>query len=111
MGTFFSVIYINDLPNELKTNVKLFADDTSIFTTVKDISESANALNNEISLIWKWAFNWKMLFNQNSSKQAQEVLFSKRKKKKRQLQIHHTLSSIISKRQYQKHFGILLDGN
>ena len=28
----------------------------------------------------QWAFNWKMLFNPDSSKLAQEVLFSRKKK-------------------------------
>ena len=41
--------YINDLPNELKSNAKLFADDTSLFTIVKDKQESADVLNNDLS--------------------------------------------------------------
>ena len=36
---------------ELKTNVKLFADYTSLCTIIEDIIESANALNNDLSLI------------------------------------------------------------
>ena len=35
-----SLVYINDLPNELTSSVKLFADDTSLFTIVKDKNES-----------------------------------------------------------------------
>ena len=35
MGPLLFLIYINDLPSELKSNVKLFADDTSLFTVVK----------------------------------------------------------------------------
>ena len=42
--------YINDLPNGLKSNAKLFADDTSLFTIVKDKNESANTLNNDLLL-------------------------------------------------------------
>ena len=30
------LVYVNDLPNELKSNAKLFADGTSLFTIVKD---------------------------------------------------------------------------
>ena len=30
------LIYINDLTNELKSKAKLFVDDTSLFTIVKD---------------------------------------------------------------------------
>ena len=67
--------------NQLKSNVKLFADDTSLFTTVKDISESTSILNNDTLLISIWAFNWKMLFNPDPTKPAQEGIFSKKKQK------------------------------
>ena len=51
LGPLLFLIYINDLPNKLKSNAKLFADDTSLFTIVKDENESANVLNNDLSLI------------------------------------------------------------
>ena len=79
MGPLLFLIYINDLPNELKSNVKLFVDDTSVFTVVKDKNESANILNNVLQSISTWAYNWKILFNPDSSKPAQEVLFSRKK--------------------------------
>ena len=41
LGPLLFLVYINDLPNELKSSVKLFADDTSLFTIVKDKNESA----------------------------------------------------------------------
>ena len=75
LGPLVFLIYINDLPNKLKSNGKLFADDTSLFTIVKGENESANVLNNDFSLISEWAFNRKMLFNPDPTKPAQEVLF------------------------------------
>ena len=102
------VVLLNDLPNELKSNVKLFADDASLFTIVKDINESASILNNDLLLISKWAFNWKMLFNPDPTKLAQEVIFSKKKK----TQTYQTISLNniqVEKVPYQKHLGILLD--
>ena len=36
LGLLFFLIYINDLPNEMKSNKKLFADDKSLFTIAKD---------------------------------------------------------------------------
>ena len=77
LGSLFFLIYINDLPNELKSNVKLFADDAFLFTIVKDINESTSILNNDLLLICEWNFNWKMLFNPNHTKPAQEVIFFK----------------------------------
>ena len=35
LGPLLFLIYINDLPSELKSNAKLFADDTSLFTIAK----------------------------------------------------------------------------
>ena len=102
------LIYINDLPDELKSNAKLFADDTSLFYIVKDENESANALNHDLSQISKWAFNWKMLFNPDPSKPAQEVLFSRKKKTQSHPEI--SLNNIpVERSSYQKHLGLILD--
>ena len=78
LGPLLFLVYINDLPSELKSNAKLFADDTSLFATVKDKNESANVISDDLLLISKWAFNWKMFFNPNPSRSGQEVLFSRK---------------------------------
>ena len=43
------LIYINDLPNGLNWNAKLFVDYTSLFSVVHNITDSVNLLH-EISL-------------------------------------------------------------
>ena len=60
------------------TNVKLFVDDTSLLSVVHDVNTSANNLNNDLSKINDWAIQWKMSFNPNQSKQALEVLISRK---------------------------------
>ena len=82
LGPLLFLVYIKGLPNELKSSVKLFADDTSLFTIVKDMNESTNILNNDLLLISKWAYNWKILFNLDPSKQAEVVLFLRKIKLK-----------------------------
>ena len=56
----------------------------------------------------KWAFQWKISFNPDPCKQAQEIIFSRKTKR-----ICHPLlrfnNSIISQSPYRKHFGIFLD--
>ena len=88
LGPLLFLIYINDLPNKVKSNAKLFADDTSLFTIVKDKIESANILSNNLLEISKWAYDWKMLFNPDPCKPAQEVVFSRKKK----IQSHPAIS-------------------
>ena len=65
-------IYTNDSPNELKSNIKLFADDTSLFTIEKDINESTSILNNDLLLISKLTYNWKMFLIQILPKQLKK---------------------------------------
>ena len=102
LGPLLFLTYINDLPNELKSNAKLFADDTSLFTIVKDKTESANILSNDLSEISKWAYDWKMLFNPDPCKPAQEVVFSRKKKTQSHPAI--SLNNIqVERTSYQKH--------
>ena len=70
--------YINDLPDYLQSTVKLFVDDTSLFSTVYDPNISASHLESDLKKISHWAYKWKMTFNPDPSKQAQEVLFSRK---------------------------------
>ena len=68
------LIYINDLPNGLKSNVKLFANDTSLFSVIYNITESASVLNSDLSKTDEWALQWKMSFYSDPTKQAQEII-------------------------------------
>ena len=69
------LVYINDLSKNLSSTAKLFADDTSIFSVVHDISLSSLQLNDDLIKISNWAYQWKMSFNPEVTKQAQEVVF------------------------------------
>ena len=73
------LVYINDSPEGLTSNVKLFADDTSLFSVVRDSSSSSITFNEDISKISGWGYKWKMLFDPDASKQAQEIVFSRKK--------------------------------
>ena len=81
LGPLLFLIYINDLLTGLSSNSRLFADDTSLFSVVRDMTSSANILNNDLSKINNWAYQWKISFNPDPSKQAQEVIFSRKIKK------------------------------
>ena len=79
LGPLLFLIYVNDLPNGLKSKCKLFADDTSLFSVAHDLNTSASDINNDLKLISDWAFQWKMSFNPDPGKEAHELIFSRKK--------------------------------
>ena len=103
LGPLLFLIYFKDL-----NNVKLFADDTSLFSVVHDTQTSANDLNKDLEIMNNWAFQWKMNFNPDLAKQAHEVIFSRKTK-----EIYHPPlvfnNTNVSQSSSQKHLGVILD--
>ena len=56
-------------------------DDTSLLSVIHDIQTSANNLNKDLERLSMWATQWKIDFNPDTTKQAQEVNFSGKSKK------------------------------
>ena len=108
LGRLLFLIFINDLTEGLTTNVKLFADDTSLFSVVHDTQTSVNDLNKDLEMITNWAFQWKMNFNLDPTKQAHELIFSRKTK-----EIYHPPlvfnNTSVSQSSFQKHLGVILD--
>ena len=53
------LVYVNDLPQGLRCNAKLFADYTSLFSTITNPAISSN-LSEVLFKITQWAYQWKM---------------------------------------------------
>ena len=105
-GPLLFLIYINDLSDNLTSYVKLFADDT--FSVVHDVNTSDKELNDDLKKVNDWAFQWKISFNPDLSKQAQELTFScisKRSTNPPLVFNNNNVSQTFS----QKHLGIILD--
>ena len=104
------LIYINDLSDDLKSECKLFADDTSLFSVVNDINTSASDLNEDLEKIGNWSFKWKMNFNPDPNKQAQEIICSRKKTASLHPVVYFDNKPVKSS-QIQKHLGMILDSN
>ena len=108
LGPLLFLTYINDLTEDLTTNVKLFAEDTSLVSVVHDTQTSANDLNKDLEIINNWTFHWKMNFDPDPAKQAHEIIFSNKAK-----EIYHPPlvfnNTSVSQSSSQKHLGVILD--
>ena len=96
------------MPENLVSNPKLFADDTSLFLVIRNKHLLAQNLNEDLNKINHWVFQWKMSFNLDPSKQAQEVIFSR----KLQKSVHPPFyfnNIIVTQSKTQKQLSMLLD--
>ena len=108
LGPLLFLSYINDLPDNLASNPKLFADDTSLFSVIKNVDASNIGLNNDLKKIGELAFQLKMSFNPDPTKQAQDIIFSRRV----QTINHPPLffnENVVPKNTLQKHLEMFLD--
>ena len=53
------------ITDNIVSTVKLFADDTSIFSAENDANTSADEINKDLQKISEWIYRWKMSFNSN----------------------------------------------
>ena len=53
MGPIICLIYVNDIPETVNSNVKIFADDTKIFRTLKNKSDCEIVDN-----LSEWSNRW-----------------------------------------------------
>ena len=108
LGPLLFLIYINDLEENVKSQISFFADDTMLFSIVDKPNISATDLNHDLEIIHQWAIQWKLEFNPDPSKQANELLFSVKKKPP----IHPPLflnGNVVTRVDEHKHLGIILD--
>ena len=105
LGPLFFLVYINDLVDNIGCDVRMFADDTSLFSTVNEENKSADELQSDLEKVRLWAWQWRMHFNVDKT---EEVVFSHKKFK----QTHPPLylgPEVIATTPEHKHLGVTLD--
>ena len=69
---------------------------------------SSLQLNDDLILVSNWAYQWKMSFNPKVTKQAQEVVFSRKSQKVTHPTVYFN-NSTVTQSSSQKHLSIHLD--
>ena len=62
LGPLLFLAYINDLPQNLNSEVRLFADDCVIYHEIHS-EHDHTLLQNDLITLEKWQFDWQMTFN------------------------------------------------
>ena len=63
LGPLLFLVYINDITSVVQSNIRLFADDTTIFVEIEDPDIAAEVLNKDLNAISCWAKQWIVTFS------------------------------------------------
>ena len=94
LGPLLFLIYINDFSDGINSLCKVFPHDTSLFSKVYDIYNSASKLNDDLEKISYCAYQWKMQFNPDPNKQVTILMKLFSLEKQVQITYHIHLSNL-----------------
>ena len=104
LGPLLWILYVNDISENLESEVLIFADDTCLFASAKDPAQTADILNRDLAKIDDWARKWKVLFNPGKSK---DLIFSSKTLFNSPPVLFNDI--VVERVQQHRHLGIWLD--
>ena len=105
LGPILFLIYINDLPDEVCSQVRLFADDTALYLTMES-EDSGPTLQSDLDILSMWETRWDMEFNPSKC-QVVHVAGSKRPVKRDYILHGQVLESVTC----AKYLGVDISGS
>ena len=67
LGPLLFLVFINDIVDDIESQINLFADDTSLMMPIENIDSSFRALSNDLIKLSVWAKQWLVSFNANKT--------------------------------------------
>ena len=64
LGPLLFILHINDLPNVVTSQVRLFADDCLLYRPIRSVVDQ-EGLQRDLEALEQWATTWGMIFNAN----------------------------------------------
>jgi hypothetical protein len=105
LGPLLFLIYINDLTAVTRSNMKLFADDTSLYVEFDNPQTASDIINEDLEKVQSWADQWLVKF---SPSKTNLMTCSYKKKDYPPIKFNNkTLTSVDS----QKHLGLTFSSN
>ena len=111
LGPLLFLLYINDLPNcSEKLCFKIFADDTNVFASARDLKSLERLMNSELAKIKKWCD-----INKLSINMAKTNFMIIKSARKRNMEISLNISNsdgsshVLERKQCIKYLGVMID--
>ena len=106
LGPILFILYINDIIEEIKVKIKIYADDVSLFVQYENSAEAADSLQEDIMKCEAWAKIWMVKFNPQKTESL--LLSRKRESDLPELIMENT---VITEVKEHKHLGLTLQKN
>ena len=109
MGPFIFLFYINDIPQAVKSNILLYADDTCIFFQHADVNVIEKQLNEDFSNLCDWFVDNKLSIHFGEDK-TKSILFTSKRKVQLVKKFNITYNNIpIKQHASVSYLGCILD--
>ena len=79
LGPLLFLIFINDIVSEIGSNIRLFADDTSMYLVVENPNIAAATLQSDIDKVSNWADKWHVDFNKRVFEAVQSFIIASKR--------------------------------
>ena len=96
-------MFINDLPDSVKTHCKIFADDTKLYSS----SKSSQLLQDDIFNLFEWSHIWQLQFNIAKCK----VLHIGKNNEMVDYYVDPNRNNILSNVESERDLGVIFDPN
>jgi hypothetical protein len=63
LGPLLFLVFINDVVDDIESDINLFADDTSLMNIIEQIQDSYATLNRDLEKLSEWADQWLVTYN------------------------------------------------
>ena len=100
LGPVLFLLFINDLPDGVSNFIKMFADDTKLFSKPKHADD--NSLQNDLTILKDWSDKWLMSFHPEKCK----VLKLGRQKSRVQYNMNNM---VLDEIEAEKDLGVFID--
>ena len=107
LGPLLFLIFINDITENTNCNIRLFADDTTLFVDFDNVPDGAELINNDLQTIYAWANKWLVSF---CPSKTESLLVSSRNGRVQPTPVYFGGSPIQEVDSHQ-HLGITLTKN
>ena len=106
LGPLLFLLYINDLPDNLRSKTYLYADDTSLYFPFKSNNANLVPLQVDLDSINRWSLLWKLEFKASKSV---DLTFRSVRSRPQVLPDLILGANVIPKKSLHRHLGVVLD--